>query len=188
MRIETIEQTQLRKDFWAIASTPRRDKSTQVFVSDAKVTQPVLTLPIVLEQKLLNFSTERLEKVFHKIRWQYDYMKIKEDIRGILDYACSADWDGEGAAQVEYETVDNALKLLDQIPAKLYPFDVSPDPDGSIGFSWFHSGDVDFSVMVYPGEKVIYAGYVDGQKIIDSYPLSDAIPHRLKNIFERLSK
>ena len=65
--------------------------------------------------------------------------KLKRQIQDIASKAREENWDGDNAAAVLSEVVQNAMQLADLLPADIVEPEVSPTPHGEIDFDWMNA-------------------------------------------------
>lgn len=91
------------------------------------------------------------------------------------------------ASPIKQITINHALELLGAIPVGAYSFTIVPEPEGSIGFDWPLSDDVNFGISVYPDGEVLYGGWIEGEDADGVFQVRDGIPGRLRALFAKLS-
>ncbi len=90
---------------------------------------------------------------------------------------CSAeDWDGFGAMKASVDSYFNVRRLLEMLPARFQPPEISVDPDGEFGLDWLADQDYVFSISVGDDGRLSYAGRFGSGKFLGREYLGDVIP------------
>jgi len=135
---------------------------------------------------LENIRRELFEKLQESITLGELYEITTNSLYESFKEAEKADWDGYGAEAIQRLTLENALQFINAMPSTLSPPEVIPEPDGEIGFEWFFSPHLQFSVSIGPTRKISYAGLFGTHKIHGEDYFEDEFPEFLVQILHRL--
>lgn len=117
----------------------------------------------------------------------FEFNEVKESFRNLLvliheldevfEECSHENWDGYGAGPISRKAYEEAKDFLNFIPRELPLPEVSPQPEGGIGFVWYGKGKRAFTASL-TGEKTVFlAHYIDDnsrgsrrEKFVDSVP------------------
>lgn len=100
---------------------------------------------------------------------------------------CSQEgWDGEDAAEVLVQAFSNARHFLTLLPNAYPAPEVAADPDGDVLLDWIVSRQRMFSVSIGGGDRIAFAGLIDGNTIYGSERITDRFPPQLAEYLQRL--
>ena len=89
-------------------------------------------------------------------------------------------WDGFDAAPISLKAISNARKILESIPPYLAVPEVSPQPDGFIGFEWYVSNKFIFEISIGAKPIIYYAGNFHGNKISGREKMGSSLPAEIE--------
>lgn len=114
------------------------------------------------------------------------YTKAIEEIFPIFSECQLDGWDGGGAQAVSEAAFYNAIELYMQLP-KEYSSDITPEPDGAIGFEWYLAPYRTLSFSVRGDGSVIFSGLfgINDSEYGDK-PLGEKLHPRLRGLLETL--
>ena len=116
---------------------------------------------------------------------------LREDVLSLRRKAGKDDWDGEGAARLEDETVALAQELIDRFPddAVLSEFlDVDVTPHGEVDFDWAVDRSTMLTVSALYSRGIVFSGLFHGTRVRGCEPWRGALPPFVQFCFERLSE
>ncbi|MEK9505176.1 hypothetical protein [Gaopeijia maritima] len=100
---------------------------------------------------------------------------------------CSqVDWDGDGAERIDVEVFHNARIFLETLPTAFPSPEVSAGCEGEVAFDWFPAPRSNFSVLIVPGGKVIYAGAERDRKFSGIARFDDRVPRAILDELRQL--
>ena len=97
-------------------------------------------------------------------------------------------WDGYGAKAISITTYSEALKIIDMLNSYFSDIplpELTPIPDGDIGFEWFDNGNT-FAFSIDDNKTLTYAGIFGINKIHGQEILGDFIPKIIVENIKRL--
>ncbi len=116
---------------------------------------------------------------------------LREEVSSLLRKAGKEDWDGEGAARLEDETVAMAQELIDRFPddAVLSEFlDVDVTSQGEVDFDWVVDRNTMLTVSVLSSRGIVFSGLFHGAKVSGCEPWQKVLPQFVACCFERLGE
>lgn len=100
--------------------------------------------------------------------------------------ASRPDWDGHGGQAVSNATIAQALTLLDLLPSALPRPEISPHPDGELGFEWWLGPRRVLTVSINETGRVSYAALLGPARSYGTEFLQDALPEPMVLALRRL--
>ena len=89
--------------------------------------------------------------------------EYKKTLKGLLEIAGERNWDGENADPVTPETVEAALKVIEELPSAVDAPEIAADPEGNIEFDWHLDNGTMFTISVGPIGDVAISGLYLGK-------------------------
>ena len=74
-----------------------------------------------------------------------------------------ANWDGEGADAVEYETYQTVYRLIEELPNGFPAPTISAEPDGYLSLEWYRNPRRLLSVSVSPDGTLYWASLIGSE-------------------------
>ncbi len=101
---------------------------------------------------------------------------------------CSQDnWDGYGGRAVTAGAFEEAMAILQAVPAAIPVPEISAEPDGSIALEWYKGPHRMLSLSVSGKGMIFFAGlFGNGNKAHGSEVFDDSIPAEIIRLLERL--
>ena len=109
-------------------------------------------------------------------------------LMAIKQEASNDNWNEEGGKAVRPETIGLAATFLRLLPRDLPTPEVSPDPDGEIGFYWGTGSDKAVVASISPRGVISYASLYESVQTHGRAPLSDELPSALKTVLRELHR
>ncbi len=97
-----------------------------------------------------------------------------------------AGWDGGEAEPVNVEVFATARDFLKTLPVAFPSPEVAPGEEGTISLDWFPTPDSNFSVLVYPGAKLVFATVAPRRRIRGVEIFGDEVPETVISELRRL--
>lgn len=118
------------------------------------------------------------------------YKRISEVLEKLIDiYSdCSdAGWDGYNAQVIGESALIDAANLYSILPTDVENPEVTPEPDGGIGFEWYINNWNTLSLSVQGDKIIVYSGLFGGNDTDHGHkPLTDKLHPTLNQLIHRL--
>lgn len=111
---------------------------------------------------------------------------VRDRIHEAYQNANEPGWDGYGAAAVNADTLQWALRFATAVSSLSSPDEIGVDPDGEISFDWRDGQGRVFSVSVGSDGILSYAGILGEQRIHGADRLQDGPPSTIAGVLTRL--
>ena len=101
---------------------------------------------------------------------------------------CSmANWDGEGAEAISEPAYLEAARFIRLLPVAFPMPELTPEPNGQIGFEWHLRRDYMFVVAVGGNQLLTFAGlFGPDSSVHGTEPFSDSLPESIVGHLQRL--
>ena len=112
----------------------------------------------------------------------------KQEITNLAKIGQQENWDGEGASKISTETIEIALKLLEEFPIYVLgeDLDIDATPFGSIDFGWVLERGVMMNVMVLPSKEIAFAYSVHGERDDGKRRWNGTLPPDISEVLDRV--
>ena len=115
-------------------------------------------------------------KVLRSLKESLNDSTVSVDLDKLKNECCTENWDGYGAAPILPETIEQAKRLIEALPANVSAPTVGAEPDGHVTLEWHRSQQLTFSVSVTPDGELHYAALFGKRKMYGTEPFTDDIP------------
>jgi len=142
------------------------------------------------DERMVAFLPTSADINFRKFEYgiPFDWLnQTLQDLDDIYDECLLENWDGYGAGAISQETYFEARKLLELIPTS-YPMpEISPEPDGGIGFEWYRKKGFSFVISINGKSIITYAGlFGKDSEISGSEHFTNLLPKIILDCLKRL--
>lgn len=97
-------------------------------------------------------------------------------------------WDGYNAQPITESALIDAIRLYSLLPKDIIQPEVTPEPDGSIGFEWYTNAWRTLSMSVNGDNIIVFSGLFGGNDTDHGHkPLADKLDPSLVSMIDRLS-
>ncbi len=105
----------------------------------------------------------------------------------LFEECSEQNWDEYEAVPISHETYSEAIKLVNLLPASYPQPDISPEPDGGIGFEWYKEKGYTFVISVYGKNAISFAGiFGRGNEIHGTEIFNNIVPSFIHESLKRL--
>lgn len=113
--------------------------------------------------------------------------RIAEELIGIYHDCNQEGWDGYGAEPIREASLEDSLKLYTLLPDNIPEPDLTPEPDGSIGFGWYRGPWRTLSLSVRGDGIIVYSGLFGGNDTDHGHkPLTERLDANIHGLLNRL--
>ena len=103
-------------------------------------------------------------------------------------------WDGDGAIALTNTTISDARKFVQELAGffsgfvlpRDTEFDISPEPDGDINFSWYRGPERILDVSIGHDRNLYFAFRFDGIRRTGRSPIGLGVPEEFQGFIRRL--
>ena len=115
---------------------------------------------------------------FQRLLWEMASLEVE---------CASDDWDGYGAAALNSDAIEQAIQLVQGLPAAFRSPILSVHPDGEASLTWRNSRGGDFSISVGPTGRLSYAGIFGPDSLVSGREtFADGLPAAILDNLRRI--
>ena len=95
-------------------------------------------------------------------------------------------WDGHDAHPVSSDTLTNAYRLIESLPAGFRLPTIGAEPDGQLTLEWYRDPMRTLSVSVSPDGQLHFAAILGSSKVYGTEPFFDELPTLIRDLVYRV--
>lgn len=101
-------------------------------------------------------------------------------------FASHDNWNGEGAKAIGASTIDLAQRFVESLPYNIPTPEVSGEPEGWVALDWQSAADMEFSIALRDGSRLVYNGVVGKRSFRGTADASSSLPEELAPFVEHV--
>jgi hypothetical protein len=129
-----------------------------------------------------------VNKILASVALGAQYRELRASLDTLATEAGKPNWDGQGASEINRESVEFARRIAQLLPLTKPAPEISVDPDGEVSFDWQRDRTHTLSFSIDPAGTLRYASILGTSENYGVEPWRDGLPDSVFLLIQKVAR